>query len=383
MNAPFNSGRTSSLTLQLAANDKQVKVSKRLPTGQTTKPLVQLDAATLRRRSDRVRCALGQLNTYVRGNPLLCEERNSGWIKYAEIMRELQEAGEGLRNAFLGSADKSNCLETAIQALGPGGEFTIHFDDGDLTMPLGFCYDGVVNPPVERPCRAHFKNFWLSRLRITFLVENGGCESEKDLQLDPDSFSALFALHRNDYDGAAEELDDDNRAKLKRLLKLPLKDHYDWNSASKAWDDAGHISNIVFVLAHSDGDMLRLSNSSLDSGSFAKRFSRTEFGPATLLVLNCCMSAAGAAGTSLLSAVARPGFSGLVGTEFEILNSHALRCGTRLMWELCANGKTLGEAFESLQQDDSPEVFPLNLFYSCYAHRDFRLQQPIKQLMDA
>ena len=99
-----------------------------------------------------------------------------------------------------------------------------------------------------------------------------------------------------------------------------------------------------------------------------------------LLVLNCCLSATGGEGRSLLSAIAQPGFCGLIGTEAEILNSYALRCGTRLMWELCANGLTLGEAFDRMQRAE--DLFPLNLFYTCYAERDFRLKGPIGELQE-
>ena len=99
---------------------------------------------------------------------------------------------------------------------------------------------------------------------------------------------------------------------------------------------------------------------------------------AVLLILNCCLSAAGGEGGSLLSAAARRGFCGLVGTESEILNSYALRCGTRLMWELCAHGLPLGAALEAMQSAE--DLFPLNLLYTCYAQRDFQLQRPISRL---
>jgi hypothetical protein len=99
-----------------------------------------------------------------------------------------------------------------------------------------------------------------------------------------------------------------------------------------------------------------------------------------LLILNCCLSVTGGEGGSLLSAAARKGFCGLVGTEAEILNTYALRCGTRLMWELCANGLPLGEALDAMQSAE--DLFPLNLFYTCYAQRDFQLLRPIDQLRE-
>jgi hypothetical protein len=168
--------------------------------------------------------------------------------------------------------------------------------------------------------------------------------------------------------------------RLKRLTLLPVNDHYDWASARRACASICETNNIVFVLAHSDGDWLELAdNEKIDCQGFARMLhtGRTE-SSAVLLVLNCCLSATGNEGRSLLSAVAQPGFCGLIGTEAEILNSFALRCGTRLMWDLCFNGLTLGKAFNEMQRPE--DLFPLNLLYTCYADRSFRLQRPLDQL---
>jgi hypothetical protein len=98
-----------------------------------------------------------------------------------------------------------------------------------------------------------------------------------------------------------------------------------------------------------------------------------------LLILNCCLSVTGGDGGSLLSAAARKGFfCGLVGTEAEILNTYALRCGTRLMWELCFKARPLGEALDAMQKAE--DLFPLNLLYTCYAQRDFQLLKPIEPI---
>jgi hypothetical protein len=67
-----------------------------------------------------------------------------------------------------------------------------------------------------------------------------------------------------------------------------------------------------------------------------------------------------------------------VGTEAEILNSYALRCGTRLMWELCFNGLPLGKAIDAMQS--AADLFPLNLLYTCYAQRDFQLLKPMEPI---
>jgi hypothetical protein len=81
------------------------------------------------------------------------------------------------------------------------------------------------------------------------LVQNGGCEPD-ELRLDPEGFRALYALNRIEFDDAAEGLDSAQQQQLKRLLKIPDKERYDWTSAKDAWDKC--ISNVLFVLAHSD-----------------------------------------------------------------------------------------------------------------------------------
>jgi hypothetical protein len=138
----------------------------------------------------------------------------------------------------------------------------------------------------------------------------------------------------------------------------------------------------VFVLAHSDGQYLKLSGRERDSEDFTTMLDNgRDENHAALLVLNCCLSAIGGEQSSLLSAVARKGFCGLIGTEAEILNTHALRCGIHLMWGLCALGKTLGDAFADMQRAD--DLFPLNLFYTCYADRGFGLREPLRGLAAA
>jgi hypothetical protein len=75
--------------------------------------------------------------------------------------------------------------------------------------------------------------------------------------------------------------------------------------------------------------------------------------------------------------VTKRGFCGLIGTEAEIQNTHALRCGISLMWEICAKSRTLGDAFNEMQS--AKDLFPLNLLYTCFAARGFHLANPVAQ----
>lgn len=370
------------IELDLAPNGNEVKVRWKIRSSSWSKTL-KIDATLLKHRSKSVRSDLDRLNEYVRSNQSLDEARDPGWASYSEIVRNLQESGRGLANALFPphTAEAVEKAET-LRTFPPGTKLKVYCTDGDVSLPLGFIFDGTISPPVGRPSMAHFSQFWLLRFEITMNIEGGRCES---VAISPERFKALYALHKTEVGDAATLLRDDLSTKLQRLLMLPVKDHYDWNSATQAWNSIRNDDNVIFVLAHSDGDWLELHNSRMDCLTLVDALAKREKGstapsslPSTLLILNCCLSARGGEGASLLSLAARDGFCGLIGTEAKILNTFALRCGTHLMWDLCANGSSLGEAFDSMQKD--PNLFPLNLFYTCYADRRFRLTEPLSSL---
>jgi hypothetical protein len=210
------------------------------------------------------------------------------------------------------------------------------------------------------------------------MLVSGSCPGEHAIPIDPQAFRLLFALHETELKNALGFLQDDARH-FSKFKSLQMQDCYDWETAKKACAKENNWHDLVFVLAHSDGDWLELANSKIDCEEFADMLlmNRREDG-AELILLNCCMSAAGGEQRSLLTAVADDGFCGLVGAEAELLNTYAIRCGTRLLWGLCAEGLNLGEAFDAMQR--APDLFPLNLFYTCYAQRQFQLLRPIDDL---
>jgi hypothetical protein len=362
--------------LDLTPNGDEIKVRWKISGPQFSKT-IRIPAPNLKKRSEEVRDELKALNTYVQEKNL-DQQRDPGWRSYSAVITRLQQAGQGLASALFPSNNPvAQEKAAALRNLPAGTPMLVHCSDSEVSLPLGFLFRGdigAIRPPTGQPSLAHFADFWLSRFEITMLVDGSGC---KRFVVDPMNFKALYALHETELGNAAQWLGAD-RDKLSRLLTIPVKAHYDWQSAVQAWKTIRDDDNVVFVLAHSDGDWLHLSDiSRLDSNTLLDAFEKSD-SKATLLILNCCLSASGGEGISLLSVIARPGFCGLVGTEAEILNTYALRCGTRLMWELCAKGSTLGEAFDAMQGDMS--LFPLNLFYTCYADRRFRLDRPLHAL---
>jgi len=368
------------LELMLDPNGSEIKVMWSKNHGPFSKPL-KLPSALLRDRSREVRSALSALNAYIRTNQNLEEEKDPGWRRYAGVVKELRQQGQALHNALLDEDEPhAQHLLQVLGGLASGAELRVYCSDDEVSLPLGFVFDGDVASVTGKPSRTDFAGFWLDRFKITMLVAGSGCEHDR-LNVDPQSFKTLYALHRTEVEDAQRYLGGDF-AKLRKLTLLPVKEYYDWDAAKRACADIRDTNSIVFVLAHSDGDWLELADSKIDCKTFGRMLHKDrDDDHVVLLILNCCLSAAGGEGRSLLSSAAQRGFCGLIGTEAEILNTHALRCGTRLMWELCANGLPLGEALDEMQ--NAEDLFPLNLFYTCYAERDFRLQRPLDQLKAA
>jgi hypothetical protein len=378
------------MELNLDPNEYEIKMTWRTDDGPWSKPL-RLSTALLRERSRGVRAALSNLNDYVRSNPDLIEERDTRWERYSAAIKELREQGSALYNALFVDGDlRSDAFSRALDNLVPGAELRVYCSEDEVTLPLGFVFEGgsqcshetpsragVTQCAQAKPSRLDFAGFWFDRFNITMLIAGSGCE-KKTLTVDPESFTTLYALHKKEFEDAWIYLGED-QTKLKKLVKIEVRDHYDWDSVKHACVRMDGTNSVVFVLAHSNGDWLELSGSKLDCQGFARMVQRGRNDDrAALLVLNCCLSVAGPEKRSLLSSVAKRGFCGLIGTEAEILNIHALRCGIRLMWALCADAQTLGQAFVAMQRAE--DLFPLNLFYSCYADRNFKLSKPALDL---
>jgi hypothetical protein len=340
-------------------------------------------------RAQKIRDELNRLNDYVQTTQL-DESKDPCWARYREILGRLADCGQWLSKAIFNFRDpRAQELLDALNALPPGTEVKIFCSDDQVTLPLGFAYANDAPVPAiidlsaadgKRPSRADFSGFLLNRFRITMAIDGGPCGS---LVIDPASFKSLYALHKRELADVAAYLGDD-RAHLDLLLSTIdfRKGYYDWPDARRACDQVPGWDGVVFVFAHSNGDTLELDSTRIDSMQFAEMLHRNRDDAHTaLILLNCCLSATGGENCSLLGAVAERGFCGLIGTEAEILNTHAIRCGTRIMWGLCAEGLSLGEAFDHMQND--ADLFPLNLFYTCYADRRFRLASPFSHLKAA
>jgi hypothetical protein len=150
-----------------------------------------------------------------------------------------------------------------------------------------------------------------------------------------------------------------------------------WQDARDTWAKMKNFDSILFFLGHSDGAAINISGEQKTSYMLSTMFNKAGSASTSIIVANACMSLAGNSrgGSSILSLATQDGFSGFIGTEAEILNTKALLCGALLIHGLCVQGLSFGDAFDRMHTDS--RLFPLNLFYSCYGDRNFRLDQPL------
>ncbi|WP_188564889.1 hypothetical protein [Undibacterium terreum] len=366
----------------LSPNGAEIKVCWRssLPGAALTKPY-SVNANALRKRCEAVRAELTALNDYVRANPKFDERRDPAWSQYSTIMRRLRNEGGMLRAALIEAGqpeDIAEVFDRRVRALPKDTEVTVHCSDQDVTIPLGFICENTSFTLKERPSRGDFDGFWINRLKLSIRLSGTDCATSE--AIDRSAFRAIYALNRAEKESVLAELIESDleseRQQFESLTTIDQRDHYDWEDVRSECMKMTNAHAVFFVFAHCDGLSLQLGDSdTVDWARFRNMLRRRADDRSGLVIFNCCTSGIGEQGSSLLSAVTQPGFCGMIGTEAEVHNTGALRCGIRLMWNLCVNGKNLGDAFTDMQ--NSEDLFPVNLFYTCYAARDFRLNSPI------
>jgi hypothetical protein len=167
------------LEFSLDPNGDDIKLRWSKDDEPPSKPL-RLDIALLRKRSRDVRDALTALNSYVCTNQKLEEEKDPGWQRYAGILKTLRQKGEALRSTLLDGEDpRSQELLRVIKGLQSGAELRVNCSDDEVTLPLGFVFEGEVDTEIGKPSRADFAGFWLNRFKITMLVEGSGCGHDR------------------------------------------------------------------------------------------------------------------------------------------------------------------------------------------------------------
>lgn len=363
-------------------NNDYIKVfwKERFPEASASETF-SVNAENVRIYSKNVRDILTELNDYARKNPERQEFMDPDWTEYSDILDRLRAEGRLLRAALINAGtprDVAKDFADAIRDMTPDEAMTIQCTDQDVTIPFGFLFEGPRPARQGRPSRVDFNGFWINRFVLNLKL--GGTKGVTAQALEPSELKAIYALHQDAKDEVLsilrKEKREVERQRFDHLTTIDQHDHYAWDAVRAASEKVSDQHALYFVFAHSDGVTLQLANkdkcdwtelTSLLGGRNPKRNG--------LVVLNCCTSMIGHEGNSLLSAIKQKGICGVIGTEAEVMNHMAFRCGISLLWKIC-EGKKLGDAFSEMQSDD--ELFPINLLYSCYAARDFRLSAPIK-----
>ena len=136
------------LKLSLDPNGEEIKLRWSKDDEPPSKPL-RLKIALLRKKSRDVRDALTALNGYVCTNQKLEEEKDPGWQRYAGVLKTLRQKGEALHAALLDEEDlRSQELLRVIKGLQPGAELRVNCSDDEVTLPLGFVFEGEVDTEV-------------------------------------------------------------------------------------------------------------------------------------------------------------------------------------------------------------------------------------------
>jgi hypothetical protein len=89
----------------------------------------------------------------------------------------------------------------------------------------------------------------------------------------------------------------------------------------------------------------------------------------SLVVLNGCATATGAAGGGFLEATGKPPFCGFVGTETEVPDVFAMKFGCELLRRLLCSGEPIFKVMGSLRE----EHWPLSLVYSLYCYPQLQI----------
>jgi hypothetical protein len=364
------------LTLDLATNDRHVKVSRAFRIGGNERKLGQklVNGADLRDISDSLRATLTRLNNYVQGNPgpHFQPEDKTGYPTYYKLLSELRARGHDLHTILVGDLEKFTTADRS-------DELEVDFDTENDTIPIAFAHDGSpLNVNVsDNPSIEGFDGFWLRKFRKQSLFLTNSTHAIGPASAE--TFRALYTTDPTEWETALslQAADQAFLDTAKRVWGINVGCKKDWTAAREAWSEIACSDNILLFFGHSDGVYIEIGHESKASSTLRDWFHRPPSPGSTLLIVNACLSLRPheRGGTSILSLGARPGFAGMVGTEAEISNSYALKCITRLINDLCFNSYTLGDAFDLMRADE--KLFPLNLFYSCYGDRSFQLSTPL------
>ncbi len=330
---------------------------------------------------DRVRQASQTVRDILQ---LVATEYQDDQASYAAYLQPLAYAGHLLKGALFYPTDNTDVdpLLKYLEGLPPATPLTI-FSDSSVQVPWNFVFSGDAQtlPPATQKIQ-DFASFWTSRFKIRIRFIN--TELPPRGPINRASVKTLCALHRSRFRAAERVLEEhvDLAPKIERLLNHEVGTTADWNDCREKWKQIADSDSVLYIFAHSDGQKLYLKEEKdihdindrfryeLDTNGFHTTFKKRNAETNTICFINGCRTADGELGNGFLSVTSGPGFHGFIGSEAEISNKHATRYAVEFLSELIDNGRSVDQAFEQVRS----VCFPMSLWYSCYAHPEFKLE---------
>lgn len=335
-----------------------------------------VNAARVQRAGDKVRDKLRAIAERYRAGSACYDERD---------LQELAAAGRVLFDCLFsvsgGDSTSAEYLKAEIESKLDRIDLTV-FSDGNVAIPWGFVFRH--QPSAIKHATnsiADFDGFFSSIFRISIRFHR--MQPPCDDSLPRSTLKTLFALHKDSFNNARRLLSPSYASLLARLDRLMQNDVgycTDWKACKVKWDAISDCNSIVYLFGHSDGISLaladevggnRLSNEyRIETDELVSVFLKPKNNRSnTVYFINGCRTACGSMGDGFLSATSGPGCHGFIGCESEITNDFATQYAAEFLDLLCEGGKSIAECFEELRN----RLFPLSLWYSCYADPEFRI----------
>jgi len=252
------------------------------------------------------------------------------------------------------------------------------FSTGVVHVPWSFCLDHEERiPSPANGTITDFDQFWGSRFNVVTRFDSGDyleCATRSKA-----NFRLLHALDKNLFNRAKSTLPTQLQTSLDDLVTYEVGNVTDWISCRKKWESIKEVDSIIHIYGHSDGAAIYLWDPNdgqyspvkhrLDVWKFEQQFEKAGCNSATVCILNGCRTNAGPSGGGFFIVTAGPGFQGFIGTESQVSNEFAVKYAEAFLSLLLIHGRSIGEAYEELRV----QLFPQSMFYSCYAHPDYRV----------
>jgi hypothetical protein len=242
--------------------------------------------------------------------------------------------------------------------------------DSNLYVPWGFVFDGDTAAVGNSNDPATY-DFWSLKFKLSMVFSASGRPAKSAR---PRASYKLLSIINSEVLAGIQQA---ARDELLNLLKVPVGIAYNLEYCEKLVAEAAKSDTLLHFFGHCKDGKLDLGEEKIDSTRFkmmiAKLSQRSDDRPCpySLIFLNACETLTGELDASFRSAAARPGLCGIIATEASVPRAFAANFGLRLLKSMVVDGKSIGDTMETLRRD--PDLWPLNLLYSCYAPPDYRI----------